>query len=25
MKRFEEAEPGESIQVDVKYVSIAGR
>ena len=25
MKRFEKAEPGESIQVDVKYVSIAGR
>jgi transposase InsO family protein len=25
MKLFEKAEPGESIQVDVKYVSIAGR
>ncbi len=24
MKLFEKAEPGESIQVDVKYVSIAG-
>ena len=25
MKLFEKAEPGESIQVDVKYVSVAGR
>jgi hypothetical protein len=25
MKLFEKAEPGESIQVDVKYASIAGR
>jgi hypothetical protein len=25
MKLFEKAEPGESIQVDVKYVQIAGR
>src|SRR5262245_7572629 len=25
MKRFEKAEPGESVQVDVKFVKIAGR
>src|SRR5438046_7855039 len=25
MKLFEKAEPGESVQVDVKYVNIAGR
>jgi len=25
MKLFEKAEPGESVQVDVKFVKIAGR